>query len=172
MCDARLTPFPTPVTGNPFAMSLLKRFGAAARFVAVAALLAGSAAAHAIDSDAERVAHAVERLRVAMLDSNGAALRTLVEDDLTYGHSSGQLQDRAAFLKTLDGTHAFQSIALSGQTVTVSGDSAWVRHTFDSVNNLPDGKTSTAHIGVLQVWKRHPDGWRLFARQAYLLPKE
>lgn len=153
-------------------MSFLQRFGAAARFVTVAALLAGSAAAHAIDSDAERIADAVERLRVAMIDSNGAALRTLIEDDLTYGHSSGLLQDRAAFLKTLDGTHAFQSIALSGQTVTVNGDSAWVRHTFDSVNNLPDGKTSTAHIGVLQGWKRHPDGWRLFARQAYLLPKE
>lgn len=152
-------------------MSLLKRCATAARFVAVAALLAGSTAAHAADSDAERVAQAVERLRAAMLDSNGATLRTLIEDDLTYGHSSGQLQDRAAFLKTLDGTHAFRSIALSGQTVTVNGDIAWVRHTFDSTNNLPDGKTSTAHIGVLQVWKRHPDGWRLFARQAYLLPK-
>ena len=62
--------------------------------------------------------------------------------------------------------------ALTNQTVQINGDNAWVRHVFDSVNNLPDGKTSTAHIGVLQVWKKHPDGWRLFARQAYLLPKE
>ncbi|WP_343619840.1 DUF4440 domain-containing protein, partial [Ralstonia sp.] len=72
----------------------------------------------------------------------------------------------------LDGTNSFKSIALTNQTVEINGDNAWVRHVFDSVNNLPDGKTSTAHIGVLQVWKKHPDGWRLFARQAYLLPKQ
>jgi ketosteroid isomerase-like protein len=142
-----------------------------ARVAMTAALVAGIAAAHAA-SDADAVAQAVERMRVAMVGSDGATLGSLVENDLTYGHSSGKLEDRAAFLKALDGTHAFQSIALSNQTVKVDGDNAWVRHVFDSVNNLADGKTSTAHIGVLQVWKKHPDGWRLFARQAYLLPKE
>lgn len=154
------------------AMRAALRFRAVARGAAIAAaLLAFGSVAHAADTEAERVAQAVERLRVAMLDGDGATLRTLIEDDLTYGHSSGKLEDRAAFLRTLDGTHAFRSIALSDQTVAVNGDSAWVRHTFDAVNNLPDGNTSTAHIGVLQVWKRAPDGWRLFARQAFLLPK-
>ncbi|MCT7309026.1 nuclear transport factor 2 family protein [Ralstonia sp. 22086] len=136
-----------------------------------AALAAGSAFAHAT-TDADTVAQAVERMRVAMVASDGATLTGLIENDLTYGHSSGKLEDRAAFLKTLDGTNSFKSIALTNQTVQINGDNAWVRHVFDSVNNLPDGKTSTAHIGVLQVWKKHPDGWRLFARQAYLLPKE
>lgn len=122
-------------------------------------------------TEADQVAQAVEQLRVAMVDSDGNALRTLIENDLTYGHSSGKIEDRTAFLNALDGTHAFRSITLSDQTVTVNGDNAWVRHTFDAVNNLPTGGTSTAHIGVLQVWKRHPDGWRLFARQAFTLPK-
>jgi len=136
-----------------------------------AALAAGSALAHAA-TDADTVAQAVEHMRVAMVASDGATLTKLIEDDLTYGHSSGKLEDHAAFLKALDGTNSFKSIALTNQTVQVNGDNAWVRHVFDSVNNLPDGKTSTAHSGVLQVWKKHPDGWRLFARQAYLLPKE
>ncbi len=139
--------------------------------VMTAALVASSAFAHAA-TDADAVAQAVERMRVAMVASDGATLKTLIENDLTYGHSSGKLEDHAAFLKTLDGTNSFKSIALTNQTVKVDGDHAWVRHVFDSVNNLPDGKTSTAHIGVLQVWKKHPGGWRLFARQAYLLPKE
>lgn len=139
--------------------------------IMTAALIAGSAPSQAA-TNAEAVAQTVERLRVAMVSSDGATLKTLIENDLTYGHSSGKLEDHAAFLKALDGTNSFQSIALTNQTVQVNGDNAWVRHVFDSVNNLPDGKTSTAHIGVLQVWKKHPDGWRLFARQAYLLPKE
>lgn len=139
--------------------------------IMTAALIAGSTLAHAA-ADTDAVAQTVERLRVAMVASDGATLKTLIENDLTYGHSSGKLEDSSAFLKALDGTNSFQSIALSNQTVQVNGDNAWVRHIFDSINNLPDGKTSTAHIGVLQVWKKHPDGWRLFARQAYLLPKE
>ncbi|WP_426400366.1 nuclear transport factor 2 family protein [Ralstonia sp. R-29] len=139
--------------------------------VMTAVLAAGSALAYAA-TDADTVAQAVERMRVAMVASDGATLAKLIENDLTYGHSSGKLEDHAAFLKTLDGTNSFKSIALSNQTVKVDGDNAWVRHVFDAVNNLPDGKTSTAHIGVLQVWKKRPDGWRLFARQAYLLPKE
>jgi ketosteroid isomerase-like protein len=143
----------------------------AAGVVKTVALVAGSALTHAA-TDTETVAQTVERLRVAMVASDGATLKSLIENDLTYGHSSGKLEDRAAFLNTLDGTNSFQSIVLTNQAVQVNGDNAWVRHVFDSVNNLPDSKTSTAHIGVLQVWKKHPDGWRLFARQAYLLPKE
>ena len=126
----------------------------------------------AIDIDSASVAAAVERLREAMLAGDGAALRTLVEDDLTYGHSSGSLQDRDDFVKSLDGTNSFKSLSLSKQTVKTVGDTAVVRHVFDSENNLPDGKIGTAHIGVLQVWKKRPDGWRLLARQAYVLPKD
>ncbi|WP_343621345.1 nuclear transport factor 2 family protein, partial [Ralstonia sp.] len=105
-----------------------------------AALAAGSTLAHAA-TDADTVAQAVERMRVAMVASDGATLTGLIENDLTYGHSSGKLEDRAAFLKTLDGTNSFKSIALTNQTVEINGDNAWVRHVFDSVNNLPDGKT-------------------------------
>ena len=37
-----------------------------------------------------------------MVGSDGATLGSLVENDLTYGHSSGKLEDRAAFLKALN----------------------------------------------------------------------
>ncbi|MBV8271603.1 MAG: nuclear transport factor 2 family protein [Cupriavidus sp.] len=125
----------------------------------------------AADSDITLVASAVEHLRKAMLAGDGTTLRTLVDSDLTYGHSSGSLQDQDDFIRSLNGTNSFRSLVLSQQTIKVTGDNAVVRHVFDSENNLPDGKTGTAHIGVLQVWRKHPNGWRLLARQAYLLPK-
>ncbi|WP_230388027.1 nuclear transport factor 2 family protein [Burkholderia pseudomallei] len=124
------------------------------------------------DTDSSSVAGAVERLREAMLAGDGATLRTLVEDGLSYGHSSGSLQDRDDFVTSLSGTNSFKSLSLSKQTVKIVDDTAIVRHVFDSENNLPAGKTSTAHIGVLQVWKKRPDGWRLLARQAHVLPKD
>ena len=43
---------------------------------------------------------------------------------------------------------------------------AIVRHIWDSVSES-DGKSSTAHIGVLQVWAKQDGKWKLLARQAY-----
>jgi ketosteroid isomerase-like protein len=113
---------------------------------------------------------AVEALRAAMVSGDGHALTALVTDSLTYGHSNGRLEDKALFLAALDGKNAFKSIDLSKQTVSVDGDVAVVRHVFDCVNNLAEGKTSTAHIAVLQVWKNYSGAWKLFARQAAPLP--
>ncbi|CAN7616852.1 nuclear transport factor 2 family protein [Trinickia sp. LjRoot230] len=142
--------------------------------LAATAFMTASLVAHAASETEETaaVAKAVETMRTAMLASDGAALGKLVENDLTYGHSSGRIQDKAAFLKELDGTHSFKSLSLSNQTINVVGDDAVVRHIFDSENNQPDGKITNAHIGVVQVWKKHQDGWRLLARQAYSLPKQ
>lgn len=127
------------------------------------------APALAQDQTAE-VANAVEVLRKAMLAGDGAALKSLTAAQLTYGHSNGRLEDKAAFVESLDGKNAFKSLDLSDQTVQIVGDTAIVRHTFDAVNNLPDGKTSTAHIKVLQVWIREGGSWKLLARQSAPLP--
>jgi len=50
--------------------------------------------------------------------------------------------------------------------VSVVGNDAIVRHIWDSVSES-DGKSSTAHIGVLQVWAKQDGKWKLLARQAY-----
>ncbi|MBP2294509.1 nuclear transport factor 2 family protein [Azospirillum rugosum] len=152
-------------------------------FRARRALLAGSAAALALPAvaaplasalaqqdEAGAVAKAVEALRAAMLAGDGAALKAMTMEELTYGHSNSRLEDKAAFVASLDGKNAFKSIDLSDHAIQVVGDTAIARHTFDAVNNLPDGKTSTAHIKVLQVWKKDGGAWKLLARQAAPLP--
>jgi ketosteroid isomerase-like protein len=122
-------------------------------------------------SEADDVAQAVERMRMAMLASDGPALRGLIEDSLSYRHSTGLIEDRQAFPTTLNGTNAtFKSLKESNQTVKVAGDVAWVRNNFDAAYTF-NGKALAAHLGVLQVRKKHPDGWRLLARQAHALPQ-
>ena len=96
--------------------------------------------------------------------------KPLEEDGLTYGHSNGRLQNKTEFIRELDGTNSFQSRELSKQTVFIDGDVAVVRHVFDGVNNLPEGKTSTAHITVLQVWKQYGGARKLLTRQSTPLP--
>ncbi len=115
------------------------------------------------------VEKAAESLRAAMVAGDEKTLNALVDDHLTYGHSHGMLQNKAEFVKYLIGPKApgkFNWIKLSNQKIEVAGNVAWVRHTFDCENQLPDGKITKAHIVALQVWKKESGKWKLFARQA------
>jgi ketosteroid isomerase-like protein len=136
-----------------------------------AVMLAAAAPALAADDAAAKVAQAVEALRNAMFAGDGKTLAALTWDQLAYVHSNGFHQDKAAFLKSLDGLQTFKALILTDQSIVVAGDNAIVRHTFDSVNALPNDKTSTAHIRVLQVWKLDGGAWKLLARQATPLPQ-
>ncbi len=116
--------------------------------------------------DEQAVAAAVESLRKAMVDPDKAALDALVLDELTYGHSNGLIQDKAAFEEALlSKSFDFVTIDLSAQTVTVIGSTAWVRHTLNAATN-DGGKPGSAHLSVLLVWLKQKGRWRLFARQA------
>jgi len=143
---------------------------AAAAGLAMPAAIAPLSGAFAADDGQQAVAKAVNALRDAMLAGDGATLRAMTMDQLTYGHSNSRLEDKAAFVGSLDGKNAFKALDLSDHAIQVVGDIAVARHTFDSVNNLPDGKTNTAHIKVLQVWKKVDGTWKLLARQASPLP--
>jgi len=33
-----------------------------------------------------------------------------------------------------------------------------------------NGRVNPVNIGILQVWKKQPDGWKLLARQAFTRP--
>ena len=132
---------------------------------AVSPVLAQSPAG-APDKDEPALTAVVESFRKAMIDPDKATLDKLTLDQLTYGHSSGLLQDKAAFEQALlSGSSDFVSIDLSDQTISVVGNTAWVRHTLSAVTN-DGGKPGTTHLSVLMVWMKQKGQWRLLARQA------
>lgn len=112
------------------------------------------------------LAATVEALRKALIDPTRPALDKLTMDELSYGHSSGLIQDKAAFEEALlTGASDFVSIELTDQTTKIVGNVAWVRHTLSAVTN-DGGKPGEAHLKVLLVWVRQKGQWRLLARQA------
>ncbi len=116
--------------------------------------------------DEQAVAAAVESLRKALVDPDKATLDALVLDELTYGHSNGLIQDKAAFeTALLSKSSDFVTMDLTDQTVKVVGNTAWVRHILTATTN-DGGKPGTAHLSVLLVWLKQKGQWRLFARQA------
>ena len=117
--------------------------------------------------DTSAVEQAVDALTKALLACDGAALDALTHEGLSYGHSSGVVQDKAAFIEPLASKRAsFPSITLSDRSVSIVGDDAIARHVFTG-ESVANGKTSPVHIGVMQVWHRDGGRWRLLARQAF-----
>ena len=57
-----------------------------------------------------------------MLDGDKSALDKIAAPELTYGHSSGTIEDKAAFIDALvSGRNDFVTIDLSEQTVKLVG---------------------------------------------------
>lgn len=84
----------------------------------------------ASDADLSAVSAQVDALRKAMIAGDAKALKALSSPKLSYGHSSGVMEDQSAFIdKLASGKSDFVTLDLSEQTISISGDTALVRHT-------------------------------------------
>ena len=83
--------------------------------------------AFAQSADEREVAAAVESLRKAMVDADKSALENLAAEELSYGHSNGLIQNKAEFVEAIaSGKNDFKTIELSGQTISIAGNTAWM----------------------------------------------
>jgi hypothetical protein len=120
-------------------------------------------------SDEAAVGQAIEDLRKAMLDADRARLEAAVADEISYGHSGGTIQNKTQFVDVIVNKETiYKSIALSDPVVNIVGADAIARHTL-VVESETGGKVTTTKIGVLQVWVKRGDRWKLLARQAFKL---
>lgn len=109
---------------------------------------------------------AVENLKKAMIDGDKAGLEKITSDKLSYGHSSGKIEDKAAFVDNIvTGKSDFVTIELTNQTVSVSGDAAVVRHTLSATTN-DNGNPGSVKLNILLVFQKQKGQWKLLARQA------
>lgn len=114
----------------------------------------------------QSVAKAVETLRKAMVDADSAALVKITDEDLSYGHSGGKIENKTSFITSLlNGSSDFVTIDLSNQTITVKGKTAIVRHILSASTN-DNGKPGSVKLSILLVWHKQHQQWKLLARQA------
>ena len=119
--------------------------------------------------DEKAVGEAVEKLRAAMVNGDKAVLEKLTDEKLSYGHSSGHIDDKKEFVdKLASGASDFVTIDLTDQTISISEKVAIVRHTLNAKTN-DGGKPGEVHLKVLLIWQNGKGGWKLLARQAIKL---
>lgn len=150
-------------------MTIRRRDLATAACLASGAALLGIRPAAADPSpDSAAVAAAVIDLTRAMLAADRAKLEALVADPLSYGHSSGVVQDKATFVDVIASKKTvYKGINLSNQTIALAGPNAIVRHAWMGESGSGDGNWAMSKLGILQVWQKQGSSWKLLARQAF-----
>lgn len=132
-------------------------------------LMAGVPVAYSQSADEAAIAKAVESLRQAMFARDPKGYEALISENVSYGHSAGRIENKQEFIKaSLANKSVMKSLTFTDQTIQVNGSHAIVRNTYNGVSEL-DGKTNNTKIGVLMIWAKEGNAWRLYARQAYRL---
>ncbi len=137
-----------------FALSLILGFGVNAQ-----------------SGDATAIAAKVETLNKAIfVNKDIAALETLLAKEITYGHSGGNLQNRAEMIKgVMDDTKTYSDVKTEVGAILFNGKSVVVRHIISATQKEKDGKVSPLKLQVMQVWVKEKKEWKLLARQAVKL---
>ena len=131
--------------------------------VLIAGIISGT---RAQSKEEAAVNAAVENLKKAMIDGDKAGLEKITADKLSYGHSSGRVEDKASFVDNIvTGKSDFVTIELTGQTVSISGDAAIVRHVLSATTN-DNGNPGNVKLNIMLVWQKQKGQWKLLARQA------
>lgn len=125
-----------------------------------------SLTAMAQTKEQKAVSDAVEKMRKAMVDGDRNVLESIAADSLSYGHSSGKVENKTEFVENIaSGKSDFVTIDLTEQTVSVAGNNAIVRHILSASTN-DGGKPGTVKLKILLVWVKEKGQWKLLARQA------
>ncbi|MNI19003.1 hypothetical protein D3C73_724240 [compost metagenome] len=129
-------------------------------------LFSGYVAAAPSTGEAD-VAKAVDKLTQAMLKKNIPELNALTAENLTYGHSSGKIQNKQEYIADIEtGRSAFKTLEMQNQTINLSGDVALVRNHF-SAQALKGEEVIPTEIENFQIWQKQKGQWLLVGRQAF-----
>lgn len=113
------------------------------------------------------VAEVVEKLRAAMISGNKADLESITSAELTYGHSGGKIQNKAAFIDDISSKRSdFKTIELTKQSITIQNNVAIVRHVLVADTN-DGGKPAHITLGIVLVLKKQKKDWKIIARRAF-----
>jgi hypothetical protein len=119
-------------------------------------------------ADEDAVAKNVEAFRAAQFAANAEMLAALCAAELSYSHSDGRVEDKAAFIaNATNGKSKWLSLEYRDTKVRVVGDAAIVRfHWVGESEAVADGKKSATNLHILMNWQKQSADWKLLSRAA------
>lgn len=140
-------------------------------FIGVIAITSCASSTDQKQLDKEMVLQTLKKFDDAVIARDEATLNAITATNLSYGHSSGKIQDKTEFVDdVVNGSFQFVSITNDNQSVNISENVAIVRHIL-SADATNAGQPAKVHIGIIMVFQLDEnDKMVLLARQAYRLP--
>lgn len=129
----------------------------------------------AVDAvDAAKIAdevRAADAKRItAMVKGDAAELGALLAEELTYTHTTGQVESREEFLASISaGKLDYESIERTEDQTRIYGNTAVVSGRAD-MKVKAQGKDLALAIRFTAVWVKGEKGWRMVAWQSTRLP--
>ena len=121
---------------------------------------------HSLEYDVQAIEISLEQLHKAMVAADSLQLRNLTAAELTYGHSSGAMEDRETYITNIvNGTSDFTKIDFDDANITVKDGTAWVRGNMNA-ELMADGKVNPIALKILYVFSKNGGYWKLLSRQA------
>src|SRR5262245_6055014 len=133
---------------------------------ALAVGLLGVVPVLATSADEDAVAKSVEAFRAAQFAADAKAFDALCATELSYSHSDGRVEDKAAFIaNATNGKSKFLSLAYNDPKIRVVGPAAIVRfHWVAESQAVADGKKSATNLHILMNWQKQGADWKLLSR--------
>ena len=102
---------------------------------------------------------------MAQITADAKAFDALCAAELSYSHSDGRVEDKAAFIT--NGKSKFLSLEYLDAQIRVVGPAAIVRfHWMAQSESVPDGKKSNTNLHILMNWQKQGADWKLLSRAA------
>jgi len=121
-----------------------------------------SLSAQSNDKNVAKIEKTVTELYKAMVDKDKTILQDLTMNKLTYGHSSGTIENKAEYVDgVLNGAFQFTEITPMDQTISITDKVGVVRHIFVA-KGTNNGKPADVRIGCLLIFKKKGQ-WKLLA---------
>jgi ketosteroid isomerase-like protein len=114
---------------------------------------------------------ALDTWKAAMLSRDKAALEKIFHPDLSYGHSSAQLETKEQAIPHIVNSLGWEAIDFADTTVRMQGNVAIVNGKTDMHQRGKSGITISKLV-VLTVWVKGQKGWQMIARQAVRRPDD
>jgi hypothetical protein len=147
----------------------MRRFAAFAVLFAVATTLSGTVFAK--DNARTEDLKAAEAARFkANVDADAKVLGRLLDDDLEYVHSNGEVNTKKQFIDSLaDGKRDYIATTFEIDGVRILGDVAIVRGTA-KVTVADNGQSRDLDLGYTDIWVWKDKRWQMTAWRSARMP--
>jgi ketosteroid isomerase-like protein len=100
-------------------------------------------------------------------NKDSVALDRLFAQGLSYGHSSGKIENREEAIRNASRNKSvYNDLTMGPVSVVIQNKTAVTRHLMTASEQTADGKLNPLKLHVMMVWVKERRSWKLLSRQA------